>query len=104
MKTVSEHCVLNCLGLSQMLLEAAQNREWERVQTLEQTWRREVEACMAMLSEQADVSQVAEQLERLLMDVEEKSRALEQVIRLLQAQQQKELQQLKQAESYLSVP
>jgi len=100
----AECCLLNCLGLSQMLIEAAQAGQLSRMHKLQQRWQREVASCVEVIRAQEDLSVVEAQLMRLLADVEEKSRVLEQVIGQLQAQQRKALQQLRQAESYLSRP
>ncbi len=96
-----ENCVINCLGLSERLLAAAESENWERMMALQAAWQREVTGCMERLNEVGGEAAMA-QLSRLLTDIQEKSQALERIIRRLQARQQQELQQLRQAESYLS--
>ena len=68
----------------------------------QQQWQRESYRCIDILAEQAPTHPEALQhLNRLLADIEEKMQYLEQIMRQLQSEQQKDLNQLKQAASYL---
>lgn len=98
----AEKCFLTCLGLSQMLIDAAKAHQWERLQALQSRWVQQVQACIPQLQALSDSDEAQRRLSLLLRDVQEKTAELERIIQALQQQQQEELSRLKQAETYLS--
>lgn len=99
---MSGQCHLSCLALGQQLLEAAEAQQWDRIGEMQRLWQQEAQQCInTLVAQSAKNPDALIQLEVLLKDMEVKIQRLEGLIQQLEQAQQKDLNRLKQAASYL---
>jgi len=98
---VGHHCYLTCLNLSALMEQAIHDKAWDRLETLQQQWQREVSACIKQMEAEMDREDVLENLVRLLEDVQQKTQLLEAAMQALSRAHQQQLARLQKTRTYL---
>jgi len=94
-------CFLTCLNLSAMMEQAIHQKAWDRLESLQQQWQREVVSCMKQMEAEMEKDDVLVKLMRLLEDVQEKTQLLEAAMKALSKEHQQQLAGLQKTRTYL---